>query len=197
MDSEAITPELVDACMRGDQAACTHLFELTANSVYRLSYSLLLHEQDAEDVVQEVFVYVFRSLHQYDPARGSFSTWLYTITVSSSRNARRRKMLPTIDLGQLLQIGLEPAAADEESPEAAAIRGDANRVLASALKQLSPRLREAVVLRYGKQLTYREMSAILNCPEKTAESRVRLAHAALRESMKAADYHWLEQLLPL
>jgi RNA polymerase sigma-70 factor (ECF subfamily) len=157
----------------------------------------LLHEQDAEDVVQEVFVYVFRSLHQYDPKRGSFSTWLYTITVSRSRNARRRKVLPTIDLGSLLQIGLEPVASDEESPEAAVMRNDANRVLFAALTKLSPRLREAVVLRYGKQLTYREMSAILNCPEKTAESRVRLAHAALRDAMKAADYHWLEQLLPL
>jgi RNA polymerase sigma-70 factor (ECF subfamily) len=194
MNSEAITPELLESCLRGDQAACTHLFDLTGRSVYRLSYSLLLHEQDAEDVVQEVFVYVFRNLHQYDPQRGSFATWLYTITVSRSRNARRRKVLPTIDLGQ---IGLEPATSDEESPESAVIRGDANRVLATALTELSPRLREAVVLRYGKQLTYREMSAILNCPEKTAESRVRLAHAALREAMKAADYHWLEQLLPL
>ena len=197
MDNEAISPELLAACMRGDQAACTHLFDLTAQGIYRLAYSLLLHVQDAEDVVQEVFVYVFRSLHQYDPARGSFSTWLYTITVSRSRNARRRKVLPTIDLGSLLQLGQEPAASDDDSPERAAIRSDANRVLASAVTQLSPRLREAVVLRYGKQLTYREMSAILNCPEKTAESRVRLAHAALRDAMKAADYHWLEQLLPL
>lgn len=197
MNSEAITPELLQSCMAGDQHACTQLFELTASSVYRLSYSLLLHEQDAEDVVQEVFVYVFKNLHQYDSKRGAFHTWLYTITVSRSRNARRRKMLPTVDLGHLLQFGLEPSTSDDEGPEAAAVRSDASRTLADALTKLSSRLREAVVLRYGKQLTYREMSAILNIPEKTAESRVRLAHAALRKAMNEQDIQLLEQLLPV
>lgn len=194
---QEITPELIAASLGGDQAACTQLFERTAPSVYRLSYSLLLHAQDAEDVVQEVFVYVFRNLHRYDPQRGSFQTWLYTITVSRSRNARRRKLLPMVDLGHLLQFGLEPHAPPEEGPESAALRRDAERALAKALKTLSPRLREAVVLRYGGQLTYREMSAILNCPEKTAESRVRLAHNALRQAMRAQDIAYLEQILPV
>ena len=55
--------------------------------------------------------------------------------------------------------------------------------LGEGLKTLSPRLREAVALRYGQGLTYREMAAILNIPSKTAESRVRLAHQALRKVM--------------
>jgi len=197
MEQSAIPPELLAACVHGDQSACTSLFNRTAPNVYRLAYSLLLNQQDAEDVVQEVFVYVFRNLAQYDPTRGAFSTWLYTITVSRSRNARRRKMLPTIDLNQLLQFGQDPPAPAEENPEQVALRSDAQRVLAAALAALSPRLREAVVLRYGKQLTYKEMSAILNCPEKTAESRVRLAHAALRKAMQAQDIALLEQLLPI
>lgn len=197
MNTELITPQLITACLRGEQASCTRLFELTAPSVYRLSYSLLLDKQDAEDVVQEVFVYVFRHLNQYDPRRGSFFTWLYTITVSRSRNARRRKVLPQVDLNHLLQFGVDPPAPPDESPEAAAVLSDAHRVLAEALAKLSPRLREAVVLRYGQQLTYREMAEILNIPEKTAESRVRLAHAALREAMKAQEIAALGELLPL
>ncbi len=52
---------------------------------------------------------------------------------------------------------------------------------------LSPRLREAIALRYGQGLTYREMADILDCPQKTAESRVRLAHEALREAMSAEN----------
>jgi RNA polymerase sigma-70 factor (ECF subfamily) len=184
MTLDAITPELLAACQRGEQSACTTLFETCAPLVYRLSYGLLLHAQDAEDVVQEVFVYVFRNLHQYDPKRGAFQTWLYTITISRTRNARRRKWLPSVDLGQLLQVGLEPSAPEEASPEATALRNEARQTLDRALLNLSPRLREAVILRYGHQLTYREMSAILNCPEKTAESRVRLAHAALRQALQ-------------
>jgi len=196
MNTDAITPDLLAEAQAGDQLACTQLFELTASNVYRLSYSLLLHKQDAEDVVQEVFVYVFRNLHQYDPARGAFQTWLYTITVSRSRNARRRKVLPTVDLAHLLQFGLEPPTAPEDAPENVAMQGDAKRILGEALTTLSPRLREAIVLRYGQMLAYREMSAILNIPEKTAESRVRLAHAALRKAMHEKDIAHLAQLLP-
>jgi RNA polymerase sigma-70 factor (ECF subfamily) len=59
--------------------------------------------------------------------------------------------------------------------------------LEKALTRLSPRLREAIALRYGQGLTYREMADVLGCPQKTAESRVRLAHEALREVMTAAD----------
>jgi RNA polymerase sigma-70 factor (ECF subfamily) len=197
MDYTQITPELLAAARAGDQNACTRLFELTASSVYRLAYSLLLHRQDAEDVVQEVFVYAFGHLAQYDPQRGAFFTWLYTITVSRSRNARRRKWLPTIDLGQLLQIGLEPSAPEEDNPESTAIRHEAYQALGRALAQLSPRLHEAIVLRYTQQLTYKEMSAILNCPEKTAESRVRLAHAALRQHLQTQETALVDRLMPL
>lgn len=192
---EDITPQLINQCQQGDQLAATQLFESCAPLVYGLAYSLLLHRQDAEDVLQEVFIYVFRNLHQYDPARGAFKTWLYTITVSRCRNARRRKVLPTVDLGSLLDFGKEPAST--ANPENDVVWSDAHRIMGEALARLSPILREAVVLRYGKQLTYREMSAVLNIPEKTAESRVRLAHSALRSALEADDIRVLAQLIPV
>lgn len=176
--------DLIERSMQGDQIACTELYESFATDVYRLAYSVLLHRQDAEDVVQEVFVYVFRSLHKYDPQRGSFRTWLYTITISRCRNARRRKLLPQVALSDLLANGLEPASPEEHSsPERNSMRRAAQRLLADGLQTLSPRLREAVALRYGQGLTYREMADILGIPSKTAESRVRLAHQALRKVM--------------
>lgn len=187
--------EILQHSLRGDQHACTELYQFFASSVYRLAYSILLHRQDAEDVVQEVFVYVFRSLHQYDANRGAFRTWLYTITVSRCRNARRRKILPTVALGDLLAYGIEPSDKDSESPEAASVRHDANRMLGQALQKLTPRLRESVALRYGQGLTYREMGDILNIPPKTAESRIRLAHNALREVFREDDITILEQVL--
>ncbi len=143
--------------------------------------------------MQEVFVYVFRSLHKFDPQRGSFRTWLYTITISRCRNARRRKLLPQVALSDLLANGLEPASNDDHhnSPERNSMRRAAQRLLADGLQTLSPRLREAVALRYGQGLTYREMADILGIPSKTAESRVRLAHQALRKVMDE------KQVIPL
>lgn len=179
--------EIVGRCQRGDETGSTLLYDHYAPGIYRLAYSILLHQEDAEDVVQEVFVYVFRNLHQYDPQRGAFRTWLYTITVSRCRNARRRKLLPTVALGDLLALGVEPPGPESENPERISVQRDASRLLSKALKTLSPRLREAIALRYGQGLTYREMADVLNVPPKTAESRIRLAHDALRKAMVAAD----------
>ncbi len=185
-DEQALYP-LIARCLNDDQAAYAAFYNMVAPGLYRLAYSILLDTQDAEDVVQEVMVYVFRNLHRYEPARGALRTWLYTITVSRCRNARRRHWLPTTALAHLLNVGLEPAAPEDHTPEAAVARMDVRLALERALTSLSPRLREAIALRYGQGLTYREMADVLDCPPKTAESRVRLAHEALRAAMSTAD----------
>ena len=185
---------LIGRCQAGDQAAFATLYERYAPTLYRLALSVLLVEQDAEDVLQEAMVYAFRNLHRYDPARGAFRTWLYTITISRCRNARRRKWLPTVTLAHLLSMGVEPPAPADEAPEHRAAWAELRDSLRQALATLSPRLREAVALRYGQGLTYREMATIMDCPQKTAESRVRLAHEQLRQAMSAADAAALAEL---
>jgi RNA polymerase sigma-70 factor (ECF subfamily) len=187
-------PDLITRCASGDQAAYAALYDRYAPSLYRLAYSVLLVEQDAEDVLQESMVYAFRSLRNYDPARGAFRTWLYTITISRCRNARRRKWLPTVALTQLLNIGIEPSAPADESPDARAAWQDVRVSLERALRTLSPRLREALALRYGQGLTYREMAEIIGCPQKTAESRVRLAHEQIRSAISLSDQAALREL---
>ena len=182
--AEAALCDLLSRCVSGDQSACAAFYDAVAPGMYRLAYSILLHQEDAEDVTQEAMVYAFRNLHHYDPARGAIRTWLYTITVSRCRNARRRKWLPTTALSHLLSIGLEPMIPTEHTPEAAISRMGIRDALEAALATLSPRLREAVALRYGQGLTYREMAEVLDCPQKTAESRVRLAHEALRTALQ-------------
>jgi RNA polymerase sigma-70 factor (ECF subfamily) len=183
--------------LQGDQVAYATLYDRYAPGLYRLAYSILLVEQDAEDVLQESMVYAFRNLDHYDPERGAFRTWLCTITISRCRNARRRKWLPTVALTHLLNIGIEPPAPDDEQPEVKAAWAEVRLALHQALRALSPRLREAVALRYGQGLTYREMAEIMECPQKTAESRVRLAHEQIRKSIKASDAATVEALQEL
>jgi RNA polymerase sigma-70 factor, ECF subfamily len=187
---------LIARCLQGDQAALGIIYDLMAPSVCRLAYSILLHTQDAEDVTQEVMVYAFRNLARYQPAKSALRTWLYTITVSRCRNARRRKWLPTIDIGSLVGLfNWEPTAPDEQMPEDAFLQKDVHTRLYNALAKLSPRLREAIALRYGHDLTYREMASVLDIPAKTAESRVRLAHQALRASFSQTDAAFLQEFL--
>lgn len=186
--------ELLAACKAGDQAAYAALYERYAAGLYRLAYSILLDVQDAEDVLQEAFIYAFRNLDHFDPARGEFRTWLYMITVSRCRNMRRRKLLPTVDLSNLLALGQEPLGPHRETPEAALARSQVRDALGRALAALSPRLREAVALRYGQGLTFREMAEVLDCPPKTAESRIRLAHEALSRALGPSGEVLLEEL---
>lgn len=185
--------KIIKRSLKGDEHGYAELYDRFASGAYRLCYSLLMNEQDAEDVLQESFVYAFKNLHRFDPKKASFKTWLYTIAVSRCRNTYRRKRLPMVDISQLL--GFELKAPPAEGPEVAAIRRDAEEAIQTALIDLSPRLREAIVLRYGQGLTYREIADVMGCPQKTAESRVRLGHQRLKQSLQPVGHGLLEELL--
>lgn len=194
MSEESLSTEAIVAqSLLGDQSGYAELYDRYAPGAYRLCYSLLLNRQDAEDVTQEAFVYAFKNLARFDAGRASFKTWLFTIAVSRCRNMYRRKRLPMMDIMQMLHIQL--AAPSSEAPEAALARRHAQEAVQRALQSLTPRLREAVVLRYGQGLTYREIAEVLGCPQKTAESRVRLAHEKLRSLLQTVGHSLLEELL--
>ncbi|MCC6803067.1 MAG: sigma-70 family RNA polymerase sigma factor [Anaerolineae bacterium] len=175
-------------CLTNDQAGYDALYDQFAAAVYRLCYSLLLNREDAEDVTQESFVYAFRNLHRFNPQRASLKTWLFTIAICRCRNMYRRSRAPLTDFSQLLHL----IGSKADAPEAMFAHQTAQDAVEQALRRLSPRLRESIVLRYGHGLTYREMAEIMGCPQKTAESRVRLAHEALRGLLHGEDL--LEEL---
>ena len=193
MPTEESTQQLIAHCLAGDQSSYEALYQAYAAGIYRLCYGLLLNRQDAEDVSQEAFVYAFKNLHRYDSARASFKTWLYTIAMSRCRNLYRRKRPMLMDIAQMFHLTIHGPRS--ESPESVAVTREICDTLESALADLSPRLREAIVLRYGHGLMYREIAEVMNCPQKTAESRVRLAHDALRGLLHESGPVLLEELL--
>jgi RNA polymerase sigma-70 factor, ECF subfamily len=192
MTDQSETSAIIAQCLQGDQTGFAQLYDRFAPGTYRLCYSLLLNRQDAEDVMQEAFVYAFKNLRRFDENRASFKTWLYTIAVSRCRNTYRRKRFALIDFSHLLQLNI--AGPKSETPEAALARRDAKDAVETALADLTPRLREAIVLRYGHGLTYREIADVMGCPQKTAESRVRLGHERLRDVLQSVGQGLLEEL---
>ena len=176
--------DLIQRCIQGEAHACADLYQRWCTSIYRLAYGILRHQQDAEEVTQDVFVYALSRLKNYDPRRSAFRTWLYTITISRSRNKMRRKWLPTVELGEWSEN--ETGEAERPPEDLAELQAERERVWA-ALGQLSPKLREAVVLRYFENLTFPEIGEILGCPMKTIQSRVRLAHKKLHKLLVVSD----------
>lgn len=183
--ADAHIQALIERCLSGDELAYAALYDQFASAIYRLTYSMLQHQEDAEEVLQDSFEYAFRKLDRYDANKSAFKTWLYRIAISRCRNKRRRKWLPSISLSQLVNQDI----GDDESPsldEVMHLNEEQQRVWL-ALGQLSDKLRETAVLRYYEGLTYKEIGAILNIPPKTAESRMRLAHKALGALLKIDD----------
>ena len=178
--------DLIQRCIQGDAHACADLYQRWCTSVYRLAYGILRQTQDAEEVAQDAFVYALSRIRHYDPDKSAFRTWLYMITISRSRNKLRRKWLPTVELGEWSENDAEQGEAARPPEDLAELRAERELVWA-AIGKLSPKLREAVILRYFENLTFPEMGEILSCPIKTVQSRVRLAHKELRKLLVTGD----------
>lgn len=180
--ADEISQPLIARCLAGEETAYVSLYNQYAGMIYRLAYSMLQHKEDAEEVLQDSFEYAFRRLDHYNPQKSAFKTWLYRIAISRCRNKRRRKWLPTFSISQLVNRQIEDH--DTRAPEDMAHLTERQQIVWNALQQLTPKLRETAVLRYYEGLTFAEIGQILDIPRKTAESRMRLAHKALREILK-------------
>ena len=176
------TAALIARCLDGEQSAYVALYDQYSGVIYRLAYSLLQHQEDAEEVLQDSFEYAFRRLDQFDPRKSAFKTWLYRIAVSRCHNKRRRKWLPSLSLQQLDDA--EPKDTTAPPPDERAALNEQQRAVWDAVRELSPKLREVAILRYYGGLQYGEIGEVLGIPPKTAESRMRLAHKALREQLQ-------------
>lgn len=178
---EAATEQLILQCLTGEEAAYLALYQQFSGIIYRLAYSLLQNQQDAEEVLQDSFEYAFRRLDHFDARKASFKTWLYQITISRCRNKRRRKWLPSFSLQQLNEQDAHDRAGPQ--PDELAVMHERQRIIWKALGDLSVKLREVAILRYYAGLQYSEIGQVLGIPSKTAESRMRLAHKALRQQL--------------
>jgi RNA polymerase sigma-70 factor (ECF subfamily) len=168
---------LIRRCQAGDEEAFGLLFEKYKNLVYRTTYLTLGTAADAEDILQEVFLQVHRSLDGYDPGRGAFSTWLYRITVNRCLNWRRSR--PFTD--SLDEIADEPTRSAGALPDCYADDDCVRRAVA----RLSRKLRVVVVLRHYWDLSYAEIAEIMDLPLGTVRSRLNLALRLMRDDLES------------
>lgn len=180
--------EVIARAIGGDEAAQRALYETHHAAAFRLAYMLLQDACDAEEVVQDAFVYLFRNLRRYDPGRASLWTWLRVILVSRCRNKRRRRRLPLISLEVLEAAGRTPAdPTPARDPAGALEMQGTRRAVWEALRQVSPGARDALVLRYYEGLSYAEISQALDCSADAARARVAHGKTQLRRLLSAPE----------
>jgi RNA polymerase sigma-70 factor (ECF subfamily) len=190
--SETSIARWIERWLAGDELAAKALYEHFRAPTYRLAYSLLGNAEDAEEAAQDALTYALTHIHRFDPTRASFATWLHTITVSRSRDRHRRRGAPLVSLTQWLKRGRAPRS-HHAGPERQAVETETRGEVWDAVQALSPSLREAVLLRYWAGHTYKEIAAIMDCPLRTAQSRVRLAYEQLRSRLTPAAVQQLKE----
>jgi RNA polymerase sigma-70 factor, ECF subfamily len=147
--------------------------------VYRLAYRLTGNPHDAEDLTQDVFVRVFRSLHRFQP--GTFEGWLHRITTNLFLDgARRRQKIRFDGLGEGSDERLRSAW---PNPSEQLADADLDHDVAAALSALPPEFRAAVVLCDIEGLSYEEISEVLDIKIGTVRSRIHRGRAQLRTSL--------------
>ena len=179
-------PALVKRCLDGDAAAWTELVAAQQRRVYALCYRFTASPHDAEDLTQDVFIKVYGNLRSFDAAKGSFPTWITTLTrnllVDHFRRSRQQRVTDSLDAGWD-QGNDAPRARAPGRPAhhaaAACSAQAAGMLVQNALAKVSPELREAVILRDLQDMDYKEIAQVLSIPQGTVKSRISRGRAEL------------------
>jgi RNA polymerase sigma-70 factor (ECF subfamily) len=153
--------------------------------VYAICYRFTGSDHEAQDLTQEVFLRVFRSLKSFRAGEGSFGVWLSRLSrnllIDHYRRTKTERVTDSIE-GQLPMLE-EKTAASARTDGLVAGR-EASEALQAALQKLSPELREAVILRDLEELEYKEIAQVLNVPEGTVKSRLNRGRAELARVLR-------------
>jgi len=186
-DTSSTSPDLdalIRQCLDGDQTAWSRIVEIHWRRVFNIAYKFTGRYDEAEDLTQDVFLKLFRSLDTFD-RRANFQTWLTSVSrnlcIDHYRSVRRERetMNRTVDPDTLTPVA--PTA----SPQALLEQQDRVALLRDALDRLTPPLRTAVMLRDIQELTYHEIAARLDLPEGTVKSRINRGRAELARQIRA------------
>jgi RNA polymerase sigma-70 factor (ECF subfamily) len=165
--------QLVQQCLRGDGSAWEELVRRHSRRIFNICYRFTGNGTEAEDLSQDVFLRVYRTLASYRSAHGGFATWVTSVTrnllIDHYRRSKRDRVTDSLDDKMAVVENKESTA---RRPDEQALLGELSGQVQTALTKLSPDLREAVILRDLQQLEYGEIQRVLSVPEGTVKSRI-------------------------
>jgi len=174
---------LIERCLAGDQAAWEEIVRLHRRKVFNIAYKFVGKHDLAEDLTQDIFLKLYRSLNTFD-RRANFQTWLISVSrnlcIDHYRSVRKERETINRDVDAST---LMPVARDRSAYAQLELR-DRVQLLRAALDTLPPTLRTAVLLRDIQELTYQEIAERLNVPEGTVKSRINRGRTELARQIQ-------------
>ena len=176
---------------KGDQRAYADLMRLYREPIYMLLLRMTHNPTEADDLTIETFGKAFCQLHTYTP-KNTFSTWLFSIASNNGIDFIRRQRLELVSLSSLSVRNEDdqyeyPLPSDNPNPEQQLITKQRCERLREVVKQLKPRYRKVVEMRYYDELSYEEIAEKLQLPLGTVKIQLRRAKALLAEILKETE----------
>jgi len=174
---------LIASCLGGDQAAWEEIVRQHRRKVFNIAYKFTGRHDEAEDLTQDIFLKIFKSLHTFD-RRANFQTWLVSVSrnlcIDHYRSVRKERETidRDVDAGELT-----PAAPGQNAFQALE-QADRVELLRKAMAELPESLRKAVVMRDLQELSYQEIADQLNLPEGTVKSRINRGRTELARQVQ-------------
>jgi RNA polymerase sigma-70 factor (ECF subfamily) len=187
LDEAQVVGLLVRRCIAGDSAAWEDIVQRYHRRIYNICYRFSGTSDDAQDLTQEVFIKMYRTLNSYDVSKGAFTTWVTTVTrnllVDHFRKSKHDRMTDSLDTVPSEHEDAQPLSAQIADPsrsaDAQVQSRETREAVHQALQKLSPELREAVILRDLQDMDYKEIAGALKVPEGTVKSRINRGRAEL------------------
>jgi len=187
LDDAQVAALLVRRCVGGDAVAWEEIVQRYHRRIYNICYRFAGSAEDAQDLTQEVFIKMYRTLNSYDMQRGGFMTWVTTMTrnllVDHFRKTKQERLtesLDTVSSDHEDAMPLNEQIPDRgPAPDSKVQSRETGAAVHQALQKLSPELREAVILRDLQDLDYRDIATVLKVPEGTVKSRINRGRAEL------------------
>ena len=176
--------EIISRCQQGDQQALKEIFDKYHKKVYGIAYGVVRQREEALDVVQEVFIKLFRSIKNFK-GRSHFYTYLYRMVMNTAIDHKRKagkQFMSSLDE----EGSFEPTEEAEKGPERILLQKELEERVSLAMNKLPDEQRAALIFRDVEGLSYQEMAEAMGCSMGTVMSRLHYGRKKMQELLK--DY---------
>mgnify|MGYP005850979027 CR=1 FL=1 len=169
--------KLIQKCLSGNQDAFAEILSRYKRLIYNVIYNLISDSPEANDLFQEVFIRIYKSLHSYNPDY-KFSTWAAKIATNLCLDRLRQKKLQSVPMEEIPEI-----SDNQANPEELYLAKEQKQRIRMAVDRLPEKYRIPVILFHQQGLSYEEMAIILNQPVSIIKNRLYRARLMLRDTL--------------
>jgi len=176
---------LIKRAIAGSLEAFEQLIQQYEKRIYNYCFRMTNNQEDAEDLTQEIFIKVYKSLHSFK-GNSQFSTWIYRIAYNTCVDKYRKQKIKMISLTSNDEDEKDiDLPSNEPLPEDQIVNKEQYQLLCECISMLKPEYKTAIILRDIQNYTYEEIASILNIPLGTVKSHISRGRAALRDALAA------------